>query len=713
GGVTTFFESKDHSIWVGTDEGVSRWNPLQEKFAVIQLPASFIGTTNVSAIAEDAHGTVWMGSFDVDTLYAIIQPNSQLRKLALSDNMHSANRKIYITSLLTAANGAVYVGSSVGVFIIDEKEKKLFLQQPGYKPHVSSLQKNSTMQSLVSNMVSSLEEDDDGNIWIGTGMGVNRYRPLSKKCDRVLYSILPDEVNPSFIIRHLKAATDGTVWAATDNGLFGINARTLTNKLYQSVDALPGSRFLFIHESNDRQLLWIGTEQGLLSFDIHSKQFKSYPQSGNDLSVTSILEDEKGNLWISSQHGITRFHPETGDSKKFSVENGLKTNRFSENASCVAKDGLFYFGSEKGFQSFYPDSISVNTTVPPVVITDFRLFNQSIFAGKETQLVNEFLRSKKMTLKYNQNFFSIDFAALNYNDAEANTYAYQLVGIDKDWVMAGNSRTATYTNIAPDCYTFKVKGANNHGVWNDEGASFDLIITPPWWKTWWFYSLCTIAIVSALYALYRYRISQIKKVFSIRSKIARDLHDDIGSTLSSISMMSQLAKEGSDHHNKEEELFETISTASKEAMELMSVIVWSVNPNNDKLSNILIRMREYASDILEACNIELNISLDEEVKDFIIPMEKRKDFYLIFKEAVNNVAKYSKAVNAVIQLSREHGKMIMSITDDGHGFEVEKLRSGNGLVNMKERAKSIGGMLEITSEIGKGTSVRLEMPIVT
>ena len=177
--------------------------------------------------------------------------------------------------------------------------------------------------------------------------------------------------------------------------------------------------------------------------------------------------------------------------------------------------------------------------------------------------------------------------------------------------------------------------------------------------------------------------------------------------------MSQLAKDGSDHPNKEQELFETISTASKEAMELMSVIVWSVNPNNDKLSNILIRMREYAGDILEACNINLHIRLDDEVKDFIIPMEKRKDFYLIFKEAVNNVAKYSKAENATIHLTKEHGKMIMTIHDDGQGFEVEKLRSGNGLVNMQERAKSIGGKLEISSQQGEGTTVRLEMPVVT
>lgn len=712
GGVNMIYESRDHSCWFATDAGVSKWNPLQELFAVTHINASFLQTTSVSAIDEDKQGIIWLATSASDTLYAWM-PQSTIKKLVLSDKSLAANRKVYVTSLLAAGDGSIYAGSSVGVFVISPSEKNSFLQQNAYRPRILHLQKNGTSSSLISNMVSCLEEDTDGIIWIGTGMGVCSYQPASQVCSRVLINKVPDEVNPSFIIRHLKTAADGTLWVATDNGLVGVNTHTAASKRYLSNEALPGSRFLYIHESHSRQLLWIGTEQGLLSFDPKTARFASYPQSGDDLAIAAILEDNQQNLWVSTQHGIFRFDPAGNNSTRYTEENGLSANRFSENVACATMDGRFFFGSEKGFQSFYPDQIPVNKSVPPIVITDFRLFNQSILSGKDAQLVNDFLRTKKLTLRYNQNFCSIDFAALNFDDADANTYAYQMEGIDQDWVMAGNNRTATYTNISPGCYTFKVKGANNHGVWNEAGTSLLLVITPPWWKTWWFYAISFIAASSALYALYRYRINQIKKVFSIRSKIARDLHDDIGSTLSSISLMSQLAKDGSDHPNKEQELFETISTASKEAMELMSVIVWSVNPNNDKLSNILIRMREYAGDILEACNINLHIRLDDEVKDFIIPMEKRKDFYLIFKEAVNNVAKYSKAENATIHLTKEHGKMIMTIHDDGQGFEVEKLRSGNGLVNMQERAKSIGGKLEISSQQGEGTTVRLEMPVVT
>ncbi|MEO6168146.1 MAG: two-component regulator propeller domain-containing protein, partial [Chitinophagales bacterium] len=710
--VFSVFECNDKSIWIGTASGVSQWNPLQEKFSIQKSPATGFQMENISGIAEDDDKTLWVGTSDIDTLYAIISIDQKVRKLELADKNHPPDRKIYVTTLLIANCGDVYAGTSFGVFILEAAERKKFIRQEGYTPVLKHLLNTPLTPSLVSSTVICLTEDADGKIWIGTGKGISRYDPASGACDRAFWNKISDEMNPAYMIRHLKATEAGIVWVATDEGLVSINIYNNAPTIYKKQNGLTSSRISFIHESNDYHLLWLGTQQGLVSFDPKAELFQSFPSAGNNLSIMAILEDHEKNLWISSEQGICKFNPANDDCKKYTAQNGLNSNHFTETTCYSAKDGRLYFGSEKGFQSFYPDSITINTTIPPITITDFKLFNKSILSGVNEKLKAGFLSFGKMQLNYDQNFFSIDFSALNYENARENIYAYQLVGIDKDWVLAGNNRTATYTNIAPDHYIFRVKGANNHGVWNNAGATLDITITPPWWKTWWFYALCVIAIGSALYALYKYRINQIKKVFSIRSKIARDLHDDIGSTLSSISLMSQMAKDGGDHQSKEEELFETISTASKEAMELMSVIVWSVNPNNDKLSNILIRMREYSSDILEACNIEVAIILDEEVKDIIIPMEKRKDFYLIFKEAVNNVAKYSKAANALIRLSKENGKMIMTIKDDGRGFEVEKLRSGNGLVNMNDRAKSIGGTLHISSEISMGTTVRLEMPLV-
>lgn len=713
-GCWSICEISDHTIWVGTASGVSRWNPLQENFSVVNGKNSDFDLTGVNAVSEDQNMVVWLSNTS-DTLFAIDRKSGTIKKAVLKDKSRKPDYKLYINTLLVSRTGDVFAGTSVGVFILENSELKKFRSLSNYVPAARQLRYvEDDTASLISNTINCMAEDSHGNIWIGTGMGLNFYQPATAACRRVLWNKSSRDIIPSYIIRHLEISSDGNVWAGTDEGLFKINPSTYHATSFGKENGLPVNRLSFIHESKDHQTLWLGTGQGLVSFQLSTQRFRSYSlQQGRDFNIMAILEDDHGNLWIGTDHGIVKWNLQSNDTRIFTSKNGLNTNRFNP-AACYADDnGLFFFGGERGFQSFYPDSIYTNTITPPVVLTDFKLFNQSILNGKNAGLANEFLQQKKLDLKYNQNFFSIDFAALNYINSEANSYSYQLVGIDKDWVNAGNSRTATYTNIPPGTYEFKVRGSNNDGVWNKEGASIFIRITPPWWKTWWFYALCVIAFVAALYGLYRYRFNQIKKLFAIRSKIARDLHDDIGSTLSSISLMSQLAKDGTGSTDKEQELFETISTASREAMELMSVIVWSVNPNNDKLSNILIRMREYASDILEASNIDLKITLEEDVKDLIIPMEKRKDFYLIFKEAVNNVAKYSKAATANIRLFREHGKMVMTIEDDGKGFEVGKLRSGNGLVNMKERAKFIGGILDLQSQPGRGTSVRLEMPVVS
>lgn len=711
--VSVVFESYDRCIWIGTAAGVSRWNALQDKFSVATTHAIQFNNASVNGIAEDEAGNIWIGTADTDTLYAISRATGAIRSIALEDRKIAADRKVYITCLLHAKNGALYAGTSYGVFILDKQELDKLNQVNGYKPIVRHLLHIPGTTSLISNTVICMDEDSDGNIWIGTGKGLNRLDPSTMLCDRVFWNKASNEINPAYIIRHICATADGMIWLTTDAGLVSIAAGNFKVTSYANKNGLTSLRLSFIHESNDHKTLWLGSQQGLISFNREKGAFQDYPASVSDLSVMAILEDKDKNLWISSLQGICRFNPATGDIKKFTVQNGLHTNNFNVITCYQSPRGLFYFGSEKGFQSFYPDSIEINTDIPPIAITDFKLFNQSIVKGTDSILKANFLGTRSLQLNYDQNFFSIDFAALSYEDASANSYVYRLTAIDKDWVHAGNNRTATYTNIPPGSYEFQVKGANNHGVWNEAGATLLITISPPWWNTWWFYSLCTITAIAALYALYRYRINQIKKVFAIRSKIARDLHDDIGSTLSSISLMSQLAKTGGGEKKKEEALFETISTASREAMELMSVIVWSVNPNNDKLSNIMIRMREYASDILEACNMEVHILLDEAARDFTIPMEKRKDFYLIFKEAINNTAKYSKATICRIHLSKEHGKMLMTIQDNGQGFVTEKLRSGIGLVNMEIRAKAIGGTLKINSAPGEGTTVQLALPHVT
>lgn len=314
-------------------------------------------------------------------------------------------------------------------------------------------------------------------------------------------------------------------------------------------------------------------------------------------------------------------------------------------------------------------------------------------------------------LSYKENMITFNFAALNFSNSFLNQYSYKLEGFDGDWINCGQQQSATYTNLNGGSYIFRVKGANNDGIWNEAGTSVLLYVHPPFWKTWWFYLLCTFAIAGILYTFYKIRINQLIRLQSIRTRIARDLHDDIGSTLSSINMISSMADQTALPEKKSNELFHTIAAASGQAMDLMSDIVWSINPNNDRLEMIIIRMRQYASEILEAANISFTLEMNEEDNDVLLPLEIRKDFFLIFKEAINNLAKYSKADHVSIKLHFINGMVHLSIHDDGIGFDPEEVSNGNGLKNMSARARQMKGAISISSKNPKGTRVDLKIPL--
>ena len=312
----------------------------------------------------------------------------------------------------------------------------------------------------------------------------------------------------------------------------------------------------------------------------------------------------------------------------------------------------------------------------------------------------------KIELNYADNMISFDFAAMDFTQPEKNLYQYKLEGFDKEWIQSGTIHSATYTNLDPDTYTFHVKGSNSDGVWNETGTSIQLIILPPWYMTWWFRILVAATIVASAYAFYRYRLQQALKLQSIRNKIASDLHDEIGSNLSSISIFSDVAKEQTEGQLVAP-LLDKISNYTRQSMEAMSDIVWMINARNDLFENIIIRMRELAVELIEAKKCSLYLDIDEHLNTLKLGMNERKNFWLIYKEALNNIVKYAEAKNVWIKLSSSHKSILLTIKDDGKGFDATILKSGNGLHNMRQRSDAIKATLSISSSIGGGTTIEL------
>jgi two-component sensor histidine kinase len=320
--------------------------------------------------------------------------------------------------------------------------------------------------------------------------------------------------------------------------------------------------------------------------------------------------------------------------------------------------------------------------------------------------------SRKMKFDHTSNNFIFRWAVTDYNDPLNNRYYYQLQGIDKDWHFVGKSGEVEFASLSPGNYTLLLKGENSNGITAANIIKIGFYIRLPFWRTWWFLTLLFCAIGGIFYSTYRYRLNQHLKIEKLRNKISLDLHDDIGSTLSSISILSDMALHGKKNTEPEREnMLKEIKENSISLMEKMDDIVWSINPKNDSLINLFTRIQSFASKLFEAKEINYQINIGENIKNVRLPMEFRQHIYLIMKEAINNLVKYSDCTEARINVSNQSSLLSISIMDNGKGFDTQKAVSGNGIMSMKKRAEMMKAHIEIQSEKDKGTGVNLSVKI--
>ncbi|MBK9759179.1 MAG: hypothetical protein IPO90_04185 [Flavobacteriales bacterium] len=372
-----------------------------------------------------------------------------------------------------------------------------------------------------------------------------------------------------------------------------------------------------------------------------------------------------------------------------------------------------------GYTSFDPEDFYTDAKPSPTVITGLRLSNKEVATGRFTlpgedaALLPEAIEYlSELTLPYDQRMITFTFACMDHTAPGKNRFRYTLENFDEEWVELGTAHEATFTNLDPGTYTFRVQGRNSEEVWDEQGASIALIISPPWWGTWWFRIAALLAFAGSLYAFYRYRLAQAVKVVRVRERIARDLHDEIGSTLSSVQLYSAVAQRKTEgQHAEAHELLGRITESTTSVLEAMNDIVWAVNAENDDLAHVVQRMNSYAERLAEARECALRFEVQDGIAAQPLGMTQRKNLYLIFKEALNNAVKYSGCKNLLILLSKEKTGYLLRVQDDGIGFEVNGRRDdslgGNGLGNMRRRAEEMGGQLEVRSAPGQGTTVEL------
>jgi ligand-binding sensor domain-containing protein len=530
--------------------------------------------------------------------------------------------------------------------------------------------------------------------------------------------IPPDSNVQSTFINSQFEDDDGNLWFTSMHGLLHLNRTSKTWKIYlhdeKNSESLPGNSLLCLSPDllEPDNYFWIGTNgDGFCKFDKRTGHCTSWSvKEGLPNNVVySVIPDSSGHVWCSTNQGLACFDIKQKSFTNYNEEDGLPGNEFNTQQFYKTKNGTLLFGGVNGLVWFNPEDINASSKIESkLVFTGISFGNQRVDHKKDSTVLQQSVSfAPRISLPPNQKMFGVHYALLEYSSAEKKQFQYKLEGFDSKWIDNGSSSSIYFTNLEAGNYTLYVKGRNAHGAWNIEPSKLLITVLAPWYKQVWFKLLVLAMLLLLFYFFYRYRLAQTKKMLNLRNVIAADLHDEIGSTISSISLYSDILV---DHmtDDKLKQVADRISGSSKEVIKSMGDIVWAVNPKNDLFENIILRMKAVAYEMTEAKKIKLIFEVAPELSRSHLNMEQRKNFYLVFKEGLNNAVKYAAARTICIRVSQEEKNLCLCIEDDGIGFNRHEIQEGNGLDNMAHRSKELKGTLLIESQVGKGTLITLK-----
>lgn len=733
--IRDMFEASDGQIWVATSRGLCRWQSKGESVCKTYTAKNDL-CDEVLTLAEDKDGNLWTGSpcgakkiarygFTTYTqadgldynmvksmfenkqgeLFATNFPQTErvisrfdgekfsLVKPRLPDyvNYHGYG---WQQTVWQDSAGAWWIPTGYGLFRSPDNTSFENLANTSLKKEETGAKGNEPFR---------LFEDSRGDIWMATttdGDALLRWeRAKNIWHDYTLQAgISESRVGTAF-------AEDryGNVWigASSDHGDGAlIRYRNGEFRVFKSADGASSgwTADLFL---DSRGRLWIATnEDGLLRLDETNSdqpEFKKYtPAEGlTSIATNCVTEDEFGRIYVGTWRGIDRLNPETRQVENFSNDDGLPSG-YIESAYRDRKNNL-WFMSEKGLARFQPEPVRVRKP-PNILITSLRINGEA----QNVSILGE-ASIPTFELSSDQRQITVEFLGLGTSLGEKLKYEYRFG--DADWTATGE-RTLNFANLASDNYRFEVRAQTADGIYSPP-AVFSFKIAAPLWQRWWFLLSAVGLIGLMVYWLYQNRLRRMLEIERTRTRIATDLHDDIGSNLTKISIMSEVAQriEG----ERQSEMLHSIADISRSSVSSMSDIVWAINPKKDSLLELTRRMRSFAEDILEQKDIFVEFNAPEIFNEIKLDADTRRNVFLIFKESVNNIVRHSQASEVIIDLEIVRNKMILTVTDNGIGFESERDFDGNGLLNMKRRAVDLNGNLEIFSEQGKGSKVVLEI----
>lgn len=723
--VFSLYEDRENNLWVGTwGGGVNKYNRGQDKFGYYRYDPeqpNSLSDGGIFGLYADPSGMVWAGAYG-SGLDRLDPTTGNVTHFIHNPKNPDSLGSTAVWALLRDHQGRLWVGTSNG---LDEFNDKTM----NFIHHIDKNNPNNNSR------IYALYEDSDEKLWLGTSQGLDRYDP---KFGRYIhYTRDDDKMNATPKgVRALLEDQDGYLWVATaEMGLYRLDRQTGSFQRYlhdpESLHSLPNNKVLALYHDN-QGMLWVGTGGGGLSrFDPITQTFATYTERQGlpNNFIYCIVPDEQGILWISTNFGVSRFDPRTEKFTNYTISDGLQSNEFNQGACARAKDGAIYFGGLGGINRFYPARVGSNHYAPPVALTSLTQDGKPLQTGSTAELAEEF------TLKWPQNSFEFEFAALSFAESQKNQFAYKLENFDSDWNTLGNQQSGRYTNLPGGTYTLRLKASNNDGVWNETGKSIKVTVIPPFWQTWWFYTLAGVFVAGSVTGLYQLRVRSVETqklelerqvhertreienlfeqtkelaIIEERNRLARDLHDSakqkafaalaqIGTANGMINVNIKAAKE---HLGEAENLVSDV-------IQELTFLIQEMYPLALKEKGLSTSLREYAFEWENRTDIPVSVKIDGGHR---LKLEVEQALYRIVQESLANIARHSQASNATLNVHYNQTHIKVEIIDNGRGFVPGNSSNGIGLRLIHERAESVGGQVAIESEPGKGTRVLIDIP---
>jgi signal transduction histidine kinase/ligand-binding sensor domain-containing protein len=737
--ISTLHLDQNGTLWAGTLlQGLFKIDTTSATIIDQYLNSAYdnyaLSGNQVQYINTDEKGILWVSVWGKGVDYTSIN-KFRFSHHVTKEEAVRAGVDNFIRSIVQINNEFWCGTQSNGILILDENKK--------------------IKQSFQNGLPLSIEHlylDDNRQIWAATFEGLYMIDPLTKKVTKLPvresgYDLTSNQYN------YISGLKTGAMLASTNAGLFIIEK---TNKNYhiKQVKGLSDAKDVFlttyidkldqlyisrafkgftVYQINTDSLvklkefpmeasikcfsesadsnIWIGSTNGLIQFNKYKLQVQELITTNEGLSNQYIygIVSEGNHLWLSTNAGINRFDIRTKALKTFSSEDGLQSNEFNTYSSLRTNKGEFLFGGVNGLNSFFPSDLKNNSYTPQLILTGIQINDTSY-----RQVINP-SEIKELKVDYQQNTIGFQFSVIHYANAAASKLSYLLEGYDKKWVTVASNTLIRYTNLPNGHYILKVKAINADGIEADNIYSLPILVRAPWWKSWWFRLLSILTLLGSMHFVsrsYLYRrlekqrteLEKKQAVEKERNRISRDMHDDLGSGLTMIAILSEVVKKQLADPEKAKESLEKIAVSSRYLVDNLQDIIWVLNPQNDNLESLSSYIREYGLKYFEPMDVQIEFNFPEQFSNRHLGEEQRRNMFLTVKESFNNIAKYAWCNKVTVTIQESASEIRLCVEDDGNGFDVNKVRLfANGLKNMQNRIEQVGGSYSIISNPGSGT----------